>query len=121
MGSYAMDSHNVQRYITADGQVQNEGDIGMSTKGPYQIAYGSLLPKKGECANLMVPVCVSSSHIAFGSIRMEPVFMILGQSAATAAVMAIDDGIAVQEVDYAVLRERLLKDGQILEWKKQGK
>lgn len=115
MGSYTIDSHNVQRYITPEGYVQNEGDIGVSTRGPYQIAYGSLVPKRGQANNLLVPVCVSSSHIAFGSIRMEPVFMILGQSAATAASMAIDDGIAVQDVPYPKLRERLLADGQILE------
>ena len=114
MGSYAMDSHNVQRYITPEGYVQNEGDIGASTKGPYAIAYGSLVPKKAECENLLVPVCVSSTHIAYGSIRMEPVFMILGQSAATAAVMAIDSKIAVQDVPYAALRTRLLADGQVL-------
>jgi hypothetical protein len=98
MGSYAMDSHNVQRYITPEGYVQNEGDIGVSTKGPYAIAYGSLTPKKSQCENLLVPVCVSSSHIAYGSIRMEPVFMILGQSAATAAALAIDQNLAVQDV-----------------------
>jgi len=114
MGSYSMDSHNVQRYITPEGYVQNEGDIGASTKGPYAIAYGSLVPKKGECDNLLVPVCVSSSHIAYGSIRMEPVFMILGQSAATAAVLAIDSNIAVQDVNYATLQARLLADGQVL-------
>jgi hypothetical protein len=116
MGSYTIDSHNVQRYITPDGHVQNEGDIGVGTNGPYEISYGSLVPKKGQAANLLVPVCVSSSHIAFGSIRMEPVFMILGQSAATAAAMAIDAGIAVQDVPYQTLRERLLKDGQILHY-----
>jgi hypothetical protein len=116
MGSYTIDSHNVQRYITPEGYVQNEGDIGVSTKGPYQIAYGSLVPKRDQCENLLVPVCVSSSHIAFGSIRMEPVFMILGQSAATAAVMAIDAEQAVQDVPYAKLRERLLQDGQVLEY-----
>ena len=115
MGSYAMDSHNVQRYITPEGYVQNEGDIGVSTKGPYAIAYGSLTPKKSQCENLLVPVCVSSSHIAYGSIRMEPVFMILGQSAATAAVLAIDQNLAVQDVPYAALRARLLADGQVLE------
>jgi hypothetical protein len=114
MGSYTIDSHNVQRYITPEGYVQNEGDIGVPLKGPYEIAYGSLVPKRGQADNLLVPVCVSSSHIAFGSIRMEPVFMILGQSAATAAVMAIDARIAVQDVPYARLKERLLKDGQIL-------
>ncbi|MGE3308963.1 MAG: FAD-dependent oxidoreductase [Limisphaerales bacterium] len=115
MGSYTIDSHNVQRYITPDGFVQNEGDIGVRTPGPYPIAYGALVPKKGQAANLLVPICVSSSHIAFGSIRMEPVFMILGQSAATAAVFALDAGIAVQDVPYPRLKERLLKDGQILE------
>ncbi len=114
MGSYTMDSHNVQRYITPEGYVQNEGDIGVSTRGPYEIAYGSLVPRRGQCDNLLVPVCVSSSHIAFGSIRMEPVFMILGQSAATAAVMAIDERLKVQDVPYPALKERLLKDGQIL-------
>ncbi|MBL9140179.1 MAG: FAD-dependent oxidoreductase [Verrucomicrobiales bacterium] len=115
MGSYTIDSHNVQRYITPEGAVQNEGDIGVPTKGPYEIAYGALVPKRGQCENLVVPVCVSSTHIAFGSIRMEPVFMILGQSAATAACLALDRGIAVQEVDYATLREQLLRDGQVLQ------
>ena len=115
MGSYGIDSHNIQRYITPEGFVQNEGDIGVSTNGPYQISYGSMVPKRGQIANLLVPVCVSSSHIAYGSIRMEPVFMILGQSAATAAAMAIDGKLAVQDVPYAKLRERLLRDGQVLE------
>ena len=116
MGSYTIDSHNIQRYITAEGHVQNEGDIGVSTKGPYEIAYGSLVPKKGQGDNLFVPVACSASHIAYGSIRMEPVFMILGQTAATAAVMAMDSGIAVQDVPYAKLREQLLKDGQVLHY-----
>jgi hypothetical protein len=115
MGSYTIDSHNVQRYITPEGYVQNEGDIGVSAQGPYQISLGSLLPQRGQCENLVVPVCVSSSHIAFGSIRMEPVFMILAQSAATVAALAIDRKIAVQEVTYAELRKQLLADGQILE------
>lgn len=115
MGSYTMDSHNVQRYIKPNGFVQNEGDIGVNPKKPYQIAYGSLVPKKEECTNLVVPVCVSSSHIAFGSIRMEPVFMVLGQSAATAASLAIDHETTVQDVPYAKLRRQLLADGQVLE------
>ena len=115
MGSYGIDSHNIQRYITPEGHVQNEGDIGVSTQGPYQIALGSIQPKKEQCENLLVPVCVSSSHIAFGSIRMEPVFMILGQSAATVASMAIENGQAVQDVPYQQLRERLLADRQVLE------
>jgi len=115
MGSYSLDSHHVQRYVKPDGFVQNEGDIGVHPDRPYSIAYGALTPKRGQADNLLVPVCVSSSHIAYGSIRMEPVFMILGQSAATAAALAIDDGVAVQEVDYSKLRERLLQDGQILQ------
>ncbi len=121
MGSYGIDSHNIQRYITPEGYVQNEGDIGVSTNGPYQIAYGSLAPKKGEVGNLLVPVCLSSSHIAYGSIRMEPVFMILGQSAATAAVMAIEKGVAVQDVPYTELRARLEKDGQVLQYQAPAK
>ena len=116
MGSYTIDSHNVQRYITPEGYVQNEGDIAVPTKGPYEIAYGSLVPKPGQADNLFAPLCVSSSHIAFGSIRMEPVFMILGQSAATAACLAIDDNVPAQKVNYTTLHDRLMKDGQILEW-----
>ena len=115
MGSYTMDSHNVQRYIKPDGFVQNEGDIGVSTNGPYTISYGSLVPKKEDCKNLLVPVCLSSSHIAFGSIRMEPVFMILGQSAAAAAVLAIDENTVVQDVDYNKLKAVLVGKGQIVE------
>ncbi len=116
MGSYSMDSHNVQRYVKSDGFVQNEGDIGTRVKNPYKISYGSLTPKKNECENLLVPVCVSSSHIAFGSIRMEPVFMILGQSAGVAACMSIDKNIAVQDLDYDELKEALLDKHQILEY-----
>ena len=119
MGSYTMDSHNVQRYVAKDengmAYVQNEGDVQVNPGGPYQISYGSIIPKVNECSNLLVPVCVSSSHIAFGSIRMEPVFMILAQSAATAAVLAIEDEISVQEVPYPKLKERLKVDGQVLE------
>ncbi len=114
MGSYSIDSHNVQRYITPEGHVQNEGDIQVRIP-PYQIAYGSLVPRKKQCRNLLVPVCVSSSHIAFGSIRMEPVFMILGESAATAACQAIDGQVAVQDIDYPKLKETLQRNGQVLE------
>jgi len=118
MGSYNMDSHNVQRYVARDesgmAYVLNEGDVQVNPGGPYQISYGSIVPKSEDCLNLLVPVCVSSSHIAFGSIRMEPVFMILGQSAATAAVLAIEDQAPVQEVAYAKLAARLTADGQVL-------
>lgn len=115
MGSYNMDSHNCTRIVLPDGSVQNEGDIQISPGGPYRISYKSLVPKKAECSNLIVPVCVSSSHIAYGSIRMEPVFFALGQSAATAAAFAIDDNQAVQDVSYDKLRKRLLDDKQVLE------
>ena len=114
MGSYTMDSHNVQRYVTEHGYVQNEGNIEVPPAGPYVISYRAIVPARGEAENLLVPWAVSASHIAFGSIRMEPVFMILGQSAATAAAMAIDAGVAVQDIEYAALRRRLLDDGQIL-------
>ena len=115
MGAYGMDSHNIQRYVTPEGHVQNEGDVQVHGFKPYPISYRAIVPKAGECENLLVPVCLSSSHIAYGSIRMEPVFMILGQSAATAAGLAIDDGVAVQKIDYHRLRERLRADGQVLE------
>jgi hypothetical protein len=119
MGSYNMDSHHVQRYINAEGFVRNEGDVEVSPGGPYPISYRSLVPKKGQCKNLLVPVCLSASHIAYGTVRMEPVFMILGQSAATAAVRALEQKQAVQEVSYDWLRRRLLQDGQILEYRPQ--
>ncbi|MCF2442702.1 FAD-dependent oxidoreductase [Dyadobacter sp. CY345] len=115
MGSYSLDSHNTQRYVREDGFVQNEGDIGVHAKTPYSISYSSIIPKKEDCQNLLVPVCMSSSHIAYGSIRMEPVFMILGQSAASAAVQAIDRKVSVQDVSYEKLKEQLLKDKQRLE------
>ncbi len=114
MGSYTIDSHNIQRYVDENGHVHNEGDIGVPLPQPYEIAFGSLVPKKEEIQNLVVPVAVSASHIAFGSIRMEPVFMILGQSATTAAVMAMEQGIPVQDLSYEDLKAKLLEDGQVL-------
>ena len=126
LGAYGMDSHNCRRYVSSEGFALNEGNIEdydvnppgsgkpYERFGPYPIDYGAIVPKRGECANLLVPVCVSASHMAFGSIRMEPVFFALGQSAATAAAIAIADGCAVQDVDYSKLRARLLKDGQRL-------
>jgi len=115
LAAYTMDSHNIQRYVK-DGQAINEGDVQVGGFSPYAISYRSIRPKKAECSNLLVPVCLSASHIAYGSIRMEPVFMVLGQSAATAACLAIDADVAVQDVSYSSLRERMLADGQILEW-----
>ncbi|MCA9731996.1 FAD-dependent oxidoreductase [candidate division KSB1 bacterium] len=115
MGSYTMDSHNTQRYITPDGYVQNEGDIGVRVRKPYQIELGTILPQKDECTNLLVPVAVSSSHIAFGSIRMEPVFMVLGQSAGTIAALAVDKKSGVQDVPYDKIKAKLIEDKHILE------
>jgi hypothetical protein len=114
MGAYTMDSHHVQRYVDTNGHVRNEGDVEVGGFPPYPISYRSIVPKASECANLLVPVCLSASHMAFGSIRMEPVFMVLGQSAATAASFAIDDGVPVQAVDYQKLKTRLAADGQVL-------
>jgi hypothetical protein len=125
MGSYNMDSHNVQRYVVQDengsAYVLNEGDIQVNPGGPYQISYNCIIPKREECTNLLVPVCVSSSHIAFGSIRMEPVFMILAQSAATAGVIAIEEGMAVQDVPYTKLKAKLVADGQVLDLEKPNR
>jgi hypothetical protein len=115
LAAYGMDSHNVQRYITPDGYVRNEGNVEAKVQGPYPVGYRSIIPKASECNNLFVPVCLSASHIAFGSIRMEPVFMVLGQSAATAACLAIDSGIPVCELSYEKLKERLIRDKQVLQ------
>ncbi|MCA9151012.1 MAG: FAD-dependent oxidoreductase [Planctomycetales bacterium] len=115
LGSYNMDSHNVQRYVTANGHVQNEGDVQVSPGGAYLISYRSIVPRRDEVGNLAVPVCLAASHIAYGSIRMEPVFMVLGQSAATAACLAIDDELLLVELPYERLRLQLLKDQQVLE------
>lgn len=117
MGSYALDSHNVQRYVTPGGFVQNEGDIGVSPKKPYKISLGSIMPQKEECSNLLVTVCVSCSHIAFGSVRMEPVFMILGQSAGTVAALALEIRKSIHDLSYEEIRAKLINDGQILEYK----
>jgi len=114
LGAYGMDSHNIQRYIDSSGFVQNEGNVEAPVAGPYPVSYRSIIPKNEECANLLVPVCLSATHIAYGSIRMEPVFMILGQSAATAACIAIDKKTAIQDIEYKTLNSQLLKDGQIL-------
>ncbi|RYG35069.1 FAD-dependent oxidoreductase [bacterium] len=114
MGSYKMDSHNARRVVGPDGSLMNEGDVQQSTNGPYGIDYGSMVPRESECSNLLVPVCLSATHIAYGSIRMEPVFMILGQSAATAAVLSLGEAVPVQKLDYGKLKERLRTDGQVL-------
>ncbi|EOR94582.1 putative xanthan lyase [Arcticibacter svalbardensis MN12-7] len=116
MGSYTMDSHNVQRYITPEGYVQNEGDLGVDANQPYQIHLGTIIPKKEQCKNLIVPSAVSSSHIAFGSIRMEPVFMILGQSAGTIAGLALDKKMDIHDLPFGELSKRLIADKQVLSY-----
>jgi hypothetical protein len=121
LGSYNMDSHNVRRFVTAEGFVQNEGDVQVSPGGAYLISYRSLIPGKGHVTNLTVPVCLSSSHIAYGSIRMEPVFMILGQSAATAAMLCLKKGISLQDLPYEELRAQLMADKQVLDLPPQAK
>jgi hypothetical protein len=115
LAAYTMDSHNCRRFAR-DGRAWNEGDVQVAGCPPYPIAYRAMVPKRGECENLFVPVCLSSSHIAYGSIRMEPVFMILGQVAADAAALAIRLGCTAQDVPYADLRRRLEQDGQVLAW-----
>lgn len=114
MGSYKMDSHHTQNHVGNDGFVIAEGDVQKSINGPYEIDYRALIPREDECANLIVPVCLAASHIAYGSIRMESVFMILGQSAGTAAALAVEEGISVQQVPYGKLKNHLERDGQIL-------
>ena len=115
MAAYGMDSHNVRRYVNDLGFVENEGNVEAYVEKPFPISYRSIIPKKSECENLVVPVCLSASHIAFGSIRMEPVFMVLGQSSAIIANLAIEKDIAVQDLNYNKLKSVLIDKGQILE------
>lgn len=114
MGSYSSDSHNLQRFVNDKGFVENEGDVQVAVK-PYQIAYRSLVPKRGEAANLLVPVCLSASHIAYSSMRMEPQYMLLGHAAGIAAALAVKHGVAVQDVPIAELQKQLLAEGAVFE------
>ncbi len=115
LASYIIDSHQCNR-VLRDGRIENEGDIGRGPAGPYGISYLATVPKRGECENLSVPVCLSATHAAYGSIRMEPVFMMLAQASATASVMAMDAGVAMQDLPYSELRARLQSDGLTLDW-----
>jgi hypothetical protein len=115
LAAYTMDSHNCRR-IARGGRAENEGDVQVGGFPPYPISYRAIVPKASQCQNLLVPVCLSASHIAYGSIRMEPVFMVLGQSAATAAALAIEQNLSLQQIHYPELRRRLLAQGQVLEW-----
>jgi len=114
MGSYNSDSHNLQRFVNAQGFVENEGDVQVPVK-PYQIAYRSLVPKRAEAVNLLVPVCLSASHIAYSSMRMEPQYMLLGHAAGIAAALAVKQGVALQDVPIGALQKQLLAEGGILE------
>lgn len=114
LASFHMDSHNCRR-VVIEGRCVNEGDVQVPI-APYEISYRSIRPKAEECTNLLVPVCLSSSHIAYGSIRMEPVFMILGQSAAIAASLAIKHKTSVQDVNYEILKQELLNCKQVICW-----
>jgi hypothetical protein len=118
LGSYGTDTHEIRR-IVKDGVVTREGKTSGGRDGapPYPIGYGAIVPRESDCANLFVTFALSASHTAFSSIRMEPVFMVTSQSAATAAVLAIDGEVSAQKVGYAVLSKRLLADGQVLQWK----
>jgi len=115
MAAYGMDSHHTQRYVNSKGEAANEGNVEARVKAPYPISYRSIVPKEEECSNLLAPVCLSASHIAFGSIRMEPVFMVLGQSSAIIAHLAIEGNKAVQELEYEKLKSMLIEKKQILE------
>ncbi len=115
LAAYTMDSHHVRRHVDSEGFVRNEGDVQVGGFKPYPIGYRAIVPRADQCTNLLVPVCLSASHIAFGSIRMEPVFMVLGQAAGTAAVQAIEQGVPVQDVDRQKMRKQLLDDGMILD------
>lgn len=115
LAAYTMDSHHVQRYVR-NSQAFNEGDVQVGGFPPYSISYRSICPRRKECTNLLVPVCLSASHIAYGSIRMEPVFMVLGQSAGAAACLALEQERSVQEIDFDKLQERLKTEGQVLLW-----
>ncbi|WP_337967385.1 FAD-dependent oxidoreductase [uncultured Flavobacterium sp.] len=114
LGDYAMDSHIVQRYIDNNGNIKNEGQFMAGTPKPYPIDYRSIVPKKAQCTNLFVPVCLSASRTAYSSIRMEPVYMSLGQAAGAAAVLAINNGTTVQDLPYDVLRSALLEKKMVL-------
>lgn len=113
MAAYGMDSHHCRRMVR-NGSVVNEGDVQVGGILPYPVSYRAIVPREGECANLLAPFCLSASHIAFGSIRMEPVFMTLGQSASAAAAIALELGVSVQRVPYPDLRAALLEAGQVL-------
>jgi len=114
LASYSMDSHYTKYILGSNGFLGADGGMFKKVLRPYPISYQAIVPNKLQCKNLLVPVCLSASHASYGSIRMEPTFMILGQSAATAASLAIDLNLAIQDLPYSILRQQLLADGQVL-------
>ncbi len=116
MGSYNSDSHNIQRVVSKEGFVVNEGDMQVAVQ-PYQIPYRVMLPERNEVQNLLVPVCFSASHVAYSSLRMEPQYMILGHAAGVAAKLAIQGKLSVQDIDTATLTKRLLEQGSVIEYR----
>lgn len=118
LATYWFDSHVVSRYVDEEGALHDEGTF-WDKENIYPVSYRSICPKENECTNLLVPVCLSASHAAYGSIRMEPVYMVLGQSAAVAAVLAIENNKSVQRLSYLKLKQALLLYHQIVDWKKE--
>jgi hypothetical protein len=118
MGSYNSDSHNIQRVAMPDGSVRNEGDVQVSVQ-PYEIAFGTILPKKDQTDNLLVPVCLSASHVAYSSVRMEPQYMMMGQAAGIIAALAIKGDIPVQNVSVVELQKKLRSQKAILHIEQQ--
>ncbi|QIU92675.1 FAD-dependent oxidoreductase [Bacteroides faecium] len=116
IGSYFMDCHTVQRFITPAGEMLEEGEMKHAPFRPYEISYGAIIPKQKECENLFVSVCMSATHTIYGSLRMEPVFMMTGHAAGAASVLAIRDNLAIQQVDIQQLQKELISQGQILHY-----
>jgi len=121
LGYYMVDIYPCRLIATADGKVASEGETSiLISPGPYQIPYESIVPKKQKCDNLLVPVCMSASHVALASIRMEPTYMIMGEAAGIAAARSLDEKAAVQEIDQKGYRKALLEAGMVLEWDGTG-
>ncbi len=116
MGSYGIDTHNVQRYVTMDGFVLNEGELQVPVLTPYEIPYRVMMPKISEADNLIVSVCISASHIAYSTVRMEPQFMIMGEAAGIAAAISIEEENKVQNINYKTLKEKLINNAAVLEF-----
>jgi hypothetical protein len=118
LGTYNLDSHCTQYVVGSNGYLATDGGMSILVEHPYPISYRAIVPRVEECENLLVPACLSATHVAYSSIRIESTLMILGQSAATAASLAIDLSVSVQDLPYETLRQQLLADGQILDFRK---